>query len=861
MKRFFLLIALLLTALMALPLNTAHAASDVSFRKNLDLLKVQMKLRLLEKLFGLGFYIRPKLVAGLQEEQRQLLVDMNGSAAGDFRGLDQWHEQQVNVARAENLEMQKLVAKWGRVALKQTAAARDEFLKFDALVNQWQHSDKTRALDMARAMEQLIQDKRGVASMGDYANAMKQLYRDALKDTNNLVGGLVELQKERTLLEASRKSLAEIQNYLGKVDDHEEKGTPGAIKAKIDQVVIEQLQANVANFDPKIDGKTIENLTSRLKKTGEAAYKVWSDLATLDKDRNMNPSVRSTAKAFSVLGTLYSYTLGLVKDLDEIKALGPIVQFLDFYGEALASIPTLAQNMSALTNRMDQDYLDNRLLNSFSQSIPQELGPFHTTSVRNKYGITLGFGESGGNINREEVAEKFYLIVPNDVMPRGYATLSREQYERLADALADERLANAFDEAHRSLIEFLQHNRFDPRLADPLAPTAASSYLTSLKTAATTSPLNKSNELIALAQGMDDRPAGWIPLRDKRIESLAEELIIREALGRFHEEDRLGWHQFTATLTGENVPLAPPQILKLFNFYMRGPDSDLLQRYLNRERETREADRMGDPRVGIPDISVANPDDAKPGKTITLTADVIVSSLAPGGSLKGELTWTFPDWANPNTVRQNLSLPDGLKTAQVSLALPSTLSDMRFPVTVELKASFGVREVATRFTSPIELEGKPESFEPFGFRDAASASPPPGATAASSPRDDRVAALPRPAPAGAAALDQQESRWKVTFDGKWSIWTFTLVSPGQYQATEDGLGRAKGTATYDDTSQTLTLQAVSQDKRYAATYQWTMSKVEGGVRPGTIKFTVHGGTVPPKPVEYAATLEPAPAKK
>jgi hypothetical protein len=110
------------------------------------------------------------------------------------------------------------------------------------------------------------------------------------------------------------------------------------------------------------------------------------------------------------------------------------------------------------------------------------------------------------------------------------------------------------------------------------------------------------------------------------------------------------------------------------------------------------------------------------------------------------------------------------------------------------------------------------------------------------------------------ATPEQPGRWKVTFDGKWSIWTLTPVSPGQYQATEDGLGRAKGTASYDNASQTLTLEAVSQDKRYVATYQWNMSKAEGGVTSGTIKFTVHEGKVPPKPVEYVATLEPAPKK-
>ena len=858
MKRFFLLIALLLTALMALPPNTARAGNEVSFSKNLDLLRVEMKLKLLEKLFGLGFYIRPKLVAGLQEEQRQLLVDINGSAAGDFRGLDQWHEQQVIVARAEDLEMQKLVEKWGKKALQQASATRDEVLKFDALVNQWRRSDKTRALDMARAMEQILKDKLRVPSGRDYTNAALQLY-GAFIDTDDLVGGLVKLQKERTLLEASRASLAEIQSILGRIDDFE-KATPDSIKEKIDKVVIEHLQANFTVFDPKIDGPTIANLTSQLKTIGEKGYEVWSNLAKLDKDRHMNPSVRRAAKTSSVMGTIYSYVFGLVKNLDETNAAGPIGQILTFYGAVLASIPTLAQSMSAMTERMDQDYLDNRLLNSFSQTVPQELGPFHTTSVRNKFGIDLGFGESGGNIVREEVADKFYLIVPTDVMPRGYASLSREQYERLADALADERLANAFDEASRSLSEFLEHNRFNPQVADPLAPTAASSYLASLKTAATTSPLNTSKELVALAQGMDNRPAGWITPRNKRIESLAEELTIREALNRFRESDRLDWHRFTDMLTTANVPLAPPQILHLFNFYMRNPNSELLQRYLEKERKTREDGRMGVPHAGIPDVSVVDPDTAKPGKTITVTADVIVSRLAPGRKLEAELTWTFPDWARPETVRQNLSLTNGLKTTQVSLSLPSTLSDMRFPVTVELKAAYGDREIATRNTSPIDLSGESQRIEPFSLRDSASATPLPGAPAASPPRDDRVAALPRPAPAPVAALDQQESRWKVTFDGKWSIWTFTLVSPGQYQATEDGLGRAKGTATYDEASQTLTLQAVSQDKRYAATYQWTTSKVDSGVRSGTIKFTVHGGKVPPKPVEYAATLEPAPAK-
>jgi hypothetical protein len=104
--------------------------------------------------------------------------------------------------------------------------------------------------------------------------------------------------------------------------------------------------------------------------------------------------------------------------------------------------------------------------------------------------------------------------------------------------------------------------------------------------------------------------------------------------------------------------------------------------------------------------------------------------------------------------------------------------------------------------------------------------------------------------------------WRCDFDGKWSNWTLTLVSPGQYQAAEDRLGKATGRAHYDVATQTLTLWAISRDGRYAATYEWKVKKVEGVVitfEKGTIRFTVQGGAVPPNPVEYSATLVRAPA--
>jgi hypothetical protein len=689
------------------PRRAESADQDVTFTRNLELLQVQMKLKTLEKLYGLGFYIPPRLVARYQEEQRQLLSDLHASAGGDFRGIDKWAQEQKKVATAEDLEMQKLVEKWGKKSLKQAGATVEEVRKFEAVVNQWRRSEKGKALALARYMEQFIKEKRGSSTEGTFADAMSQLYRGALKDTNNLVNGLVELQKQRAFIEGSQKVLGDLQKYLGQIDDFE-KATADSIKERIDRAVTDYLQSVARDFDPKTDGDSIKQITSQLKTLGETAYKTWSDLASLDKDRTMNPTVRSAAKGFSVLAALYSYTFGLVKDLDEVKALGPFSDFIAFYGDALGLVPTIAQKMSALVARMDQDYLDVRRLAAFSQSVPADLGPFYATSLRNKFGIELGFSAGSANITREEAADRFYLVVPKTALPRGYATLSREQYERLAQTLADERLANAFGEAGRSVTDFALSFFRSDRDADALSSTGADSYLDSLKTRAKQTPfLDQPQALLDFARGTDARARRWETLRDARITALAEEMTILEALGRFRESDRQEWRKFTALLKKANVPLAGKQILNLFNYSMSRGDQTLLLRYLNREREARRANRQGNLKIGVPDVGAAPSDTIRPNSTATLTADVMVSGLPPGRSVQGEVTWTLPAWATSSTVRQTVPLGNGLKTVQVNVSVPRQLGEKSYPVTVEVKAAGGNGTVTARSTGRVEVDRKP----------------------------------------------------------------------------------------------------------------------------------------------------------
>src|SRR5712691_4387129 len=96
-------LALAFLIALALPAIRSSAAEgdDLAFRRSLDLIQADMKLRVLERLADRGFYVPQARSAAYREEQRALAAELDGAQRVDAEELRRWSAAAPAVREAE----------------------------------------------------------------------------------------------------------------------------------------------------------------------------------------------------------------------------------------------------------------------------------------------------------------------------------------------------------------------------------------------------------------------------------------------------------------------------------------------------------------------------------------------------------------------------------------------------------------------------------------------------------------------------------------------------------------------------------------------------------------------------------------
>lgn len=668
------------------------AETDLSFEKSMDLLKVEMKLEVLRELYSSGYYIPTPWIARYREEYQNLSDDLGLAAQNDLGKVDAWSQEAAKVRKSEDIEMQKLAEKWGKKALLAAKVPLENLREWELQVNQWDKDKTVKSFHMAQAVIRLIHDQKPPAEIQEgYIRSVRDLYRGALGDAINLGDKLQALQRDRMELEASLQCCKVIDKAFKGVD-FLQKSPEDHLQEEITKALNEYLERNYVGVDAETQANvkwTIGKMTAMGKKT----WDTWDKLSALDNDRTLksNPSALRTAKQFAMMGGLYDGTIGIVRDLGPLKAFGPFFDVLDFYGSALSLVPATAKKMAATVTKMDQDYLGLRKLDTWGK-MPAEFAPYWNTSLRTAYGDKIDIA-TGNDLMEGAQNATYYLILPPP--QGGYATLTAEQYDRLAATVAYERVLFARSEAESSA--FWKGLRDDTWkiISHPVThegvtkESLAEELKTAIRNKARETPFSPP-DLVSLAKGQAIiyRGATWTPQQfedqcEKKMDELADECAIKTALGEFQPDFKSAWWDYKELLEKYQVVLSPPQILRIFGYYQaNGPAA--VERFLKNLAEQREARRLGVPSFKVYDVSVLK-DWLPRGAHPTVEARAMVGDLAPGRTVEGVVTWTFsPAWAAAQNGPMRVTLKNGVNIFRRDLAIPKDAPPVPLTVKVDL---------------------------------------------------------------------------------------------------------------------------------------------------------------------------------
>jgi len=678
--------ALLLAFLAAFASSAADRPSDdLCYRDALALLRAEMKMKVLERLFKAGFYVTPQRIAACNKERHDLAEALGQASNTDFASIEAWAVEDASVKKAEADEVLKLAETYGRKFLKAAAkhegdpakpeerGSIQEGRELELKLNEWRTQKARSALEMARYMERMAQTGKGRAEVANFNAAweagVRETYRHSLRDQRRLVESLEQLQKERMLLDGSLVALKNIQDGLQKIDllrkeplDH--------VKDLTEKKVLEYLKSRYPDMDEErvkwAYGKTTELLG--------AGWSTWNTLSELDKDEVLGryPEALSSAKRAAVVGSVYNYTLGILGDLSLAQSCGPLFDVLKFYGEAIGIVPSVAQKASAIVSRMGQDYL-SRPDRSVWAKLPDEVGELWNTSLYKKMKLRVA---SGGGLFEGALGVRYYMPVAPEVFPRGFASFDHTQYLRLCEALADERILFAASDAELNTV---------------LGGEVPEADRKALKEKAEKTPFAE-QDLVWLAQGRDATLSGktWTGERlanevDTRMNALADRMAVCTATGGFNYDHLALWRKFKELLAANPVALTPQQILNLFGTYSATGNQEVVQTFLIRKAKERAAARRGKARVGVPLVTNKGSFKITPGEPAEIWADVIVSDLGPGVEVEADVIWVMPGWAKGQDRIERVRLKNGLREFRAPLPVPKDAPTLSFDVKVAVE--------------------------------------------------------------------------------------------------------------------------------------------------------------------------------
>lgn len=653
-----------------------------ALERSLDMLHLQMKMKVLQTYSErANFYIPPQWAKSIQDEHQALVAQTSDAAAMQNADPDKWLAESRKTRENEVLAMYKLVETNIPRLLKGDKHLQ-EYKQFQQQLGQWQRDHNANTLEVARYVEGLVRPIMQ-ANKGEMQDAYdilwwrsaRNIYRGAIKDTDDLIGGITAFDKERMDVEARLVLLKEYETGLQIAKGVQD--PIGTLADKAQEQALDKLQKWLKDNYTDIDEAKVKMYWGWGKDGFTAMKGLWEKYKDLDQDVTLkgNPNAMAIAKRFAVLGAAYKYTLGLVKDTAVMKAFGPITDFLEFYGEAISILPDVAVKTQAMVNKVDQDFKNVRATDPW-RSTEKPPGDLRQLTTFDTFGLQVATDASIDEMTGPNA--RFYMLVEDKaVMPRGYALFNAEQFNRMSQAIADERFLNAPGEAWRWQTDWVLENMFEWRNTNPLSPVASPAYLDDLTKKSRKTPFT-SADLVALANNQPVTINGkqWTPdsLRkeaDSKLDMRADELAVRTAIAGYKQQDMDDWTAYKIILRRRGVAFTPDQIVKLFNYYHQsGANATNLLVYLAAVGDERSARARGTVRVGIPLVASDSREEAiKAGSTVKLTAHVIVSDLAPGRTVEGKAIWTLPKWAT-QPADQAITLTNGFQQVTCDLVVP-----------------------------------------------------------------------------------------------------------------------------------------------------------------------------------------------
>src|SRR6185295_7518387 len=342
----------------------------------------------------------------------------------------------------------------------------------------------------------------------------------------DLVTAVTAYDKKRQDLESHLVVLKEFQT--GMEIAKAAKDPIGKLIDTASEKALEKVQDYFKEHRPDLDPDDIKTIWENRKKELEAAWELRGKLKELDDDPVLkgNENARLIARRFAVLGAVYNFTLGRLKDSGLLKGLGPVGDFLAFYGEALNLIPELAKRLQSTVNQVDQDLRNVRGLDQWNVTglPPAELRQLTTFDA---FGLRIATDASIDSITSPNA--RFYMLVEKEVIPRGFATLSAAEFTRMTEALAYERFLHAPSEASRGVGDWMSENLFEWKTTKVLSGVVSDAYLTDLKKKSRTSLLTPKDLLdLAHNQPVDYKGKPWTAEQfqkeaDRTLDARAEE--------------------------------------------------------------------------------------------------------------------------------------------------------------------------------------------------------------------------------------------------------------------------------------------------------------------------------------------------
>lgn len=661
---------------------------ELRLQDSFDLLQLQMKMGVLRQLETRGFYIAPGVFERYQEEYVTLASSLDDGARRQRGEISAWLEENNKTAKAQKQAMLKLAEKWGKRVIRAVADEARVYREAQQTVGEWDRSRKQSALEAARYVERLAQDYDNYmnhAQNEEWKHSARQAYRGAISEADDLVSSIQTLNRKRAGVVASLETIDYVCNRLTQLEKLQafHASPTGFLCAEAEAKALEYLQKEF----PTADHATINFGVQKAKLVLNKIQGAAATLAKLDGDKNLRayPETLKMAKQFAVLSAVYDTTAGIAKDLEATAGLGPLFEVINYYGKAIALIPTVAQKMSVLAARSEQDVLGMRGLTHW-RSIRNRHGDLWKTELLKHFGVQVAAGSAAS----EGDAEDYYLVVKPEVAADGYVRLSSHEYNNLAQALCYERLINARKEASAGFLNTVWAAWAGEESA--LARRPAKDYLKSLAKQASHNRFTD-KQLVALARGGSVSIHGVKWSLDKlarrantKLNTMAREFTVRRAMAQSGVTEEYShvfyrrWQAFrdlvkSHALTDDRgdthrALVSPDRMLSMFAFYLKNPNPTVMKRTLTNQTQGLMAERLGVPRLGVPLIDVGPKDEVEPGQRETAEVTVIVGDLKPGRRVGAELTLTAPSWGTGELASSRMTVDNGGHRTRLAFTVP-----------------------------------------------------------------------------------------------------------------------------------------------------------------------------------------------